>query len=240
VSDDGLADPRLAAALAGAGHVEVLAALAGARVFAGISATSTAEEVTEHGLRAESSAEMAVLLVELDGSRALPVFSSVAALRRWRIDARPVPLLGPQACQAALDEGAEALLVDAAVTVPLAEVRTLAQGWVPIAGSGLASRRTETALQAPSSPVPETLRRALRSALEGEGLRAARLLESPEGLVLGVAGRHPISPAELAALAHRVMSALGDALPAEGLDLTEVPRRGPGVPLLRRGLRRGR
>jgi hypothetical protein len=247
VSDDGRPDPRLEAAIAEGAVAEVLAALAGARVFAGISATSTAEEVTEHGLRAESSAEMAVLLVEVDGSRALPVFSSVAALRRWRIEARPVPLLGPQACQAALDEGAQALLLDASVTISLAEVRTLAQGWVPVAGTALSSRHAAIELRPPTTPVPDAFLRALGQALEPEGLRAARLLEGPDGLVLGVAARRPLDPAALAALAQRVMSALGDALPPEGLDLAQVPRRGPGVTVLprrlrpqRRGLRRGR
>lgn len=235
--DDGRPDPRLEAALTAGSHAQVLAALAGARVFAGISATSTSEEVTEHGLRAESSAEMAVLLVEVDGRRALPVFSSVPALRRWRIEARPVPLLGPQACQAALDEGAVALLVDEAVTVTLPELTSLAEGWVPIGGTALASRHADTPLHAPAEPVPEDLLAALGRALAGEDLRDARLVQGPDGLVLGVVPRRPLDPAGLAALAHRVMTRLADALPAEGLDLAQVSRRGPGtpVPVERRG-----
>lgn len=235
--DDGLADPRLAGA---ASRAEVLAALAGARVFAGVVATSTAEEVTAHGLRAESTAEMAVLLLEAEGERALPVFTSVPALLAWRAEARPVPLTGPQACQAALDEGARALVLDpagTAVTLAEDELRALAAGWVPVPGSSLATRRGSVQLRPPVVPVPENLVAALRDALAGERLRAARLLEGPDGLVLGVAARGPLEPVALAGLAQRVVSRLGHRLPAEGLDLAEVPVRGPGLPLLRRRLR---
>ncbi|HUR13744.1 MAG TPA: SseB family protein [Mycobacteriales bacterium] len=238
--DDGTADLRLAAA---GTHAEVLAALAGARVYAAVAATATTEEVTEHGLRAESTAEMAVLVLEASGQRALPVFSSVLALQRWRLDARPVPLTGPQACQAALDEGACALVIDPggpAVVLEEHEVRSLASGFVPVPGSGLATRRADVELRAPAVPVPQALRSALQAALAGEGLRAARLLEGPDGLVLGIAARTPLGPADLAALAQRVVVRLGSQLPPDGLDLVQVPPRGAGVVLLRRTLRRGR
>ena len=233
----GDADPRLAAALSAydgspAGYGEVLAALVDATVYAAITATSTAEHVEQStGLRAESSAEMAVvLLAGPDGSRALPVFSSTASLKQWRLDVRPVAMTGSQAAQAAGEQQATALVVDAAVTV--VELDDLARGWVPVVGSGLASRVGGGALTAPRH-VPEPLVAALRAALAGEDVRSARLLEGPEGLVLGVAGPAR-EPAALAALAHRVVGRLGSALPAEGLDLTAVPRRGPGLELLRR------
>lgn len=235
--DDGLADPRLAGATT---RAELLAALAGARVFAGVVATSTAEELTAHGLRAESTAEMAVLLLEAAGERALPVFSSVPALTGWRADARPVPLSGPEACRAALEEGARAVVLDpagTAVTLTEDEVQVLASGWVPVPGSTLATRRGGVPLGPPAVPVPEELVAALAGALAGERLRAARLLEGPDGLVLGVAARKPLAPAALAALAQRVVARLGPVLPADGLDLAEVPARGPGVPLLRPRLR---
>lgn len=238
--DDGLADARLAAAST---RAELLAALAGARVFAAVVATSTAEEITAGGLRAESSAEMAVLLFDVDGERALPVFSSVPALTGWRASARPVPLNGRQACQAALDEGAAALVLDppeAPLVLVVDEVRALASGWVPVPGTSLATRRGSVELRAPAVPVSVDLVEALGAALAGERLRAARLLEGPEGLVLGVAAQGHLDPAALAALARRVVTRLGPRLPPEGLDLVEVPARGPGVPLLPRRLRRGR
>lgn len=238
--DDGSADDRLAAALASGSRAEVLAALADARVFAGVSATSTAEHTTESGLRAESTAEMAVLMLEASGSRALPVFLAVDDVRRWRLEARPVRLTGPQACQAARDDGAQAVVLDpggAAFVLDASELATLADGWVPVAGSSLATRRSEAVLGAPDE-VPAGLVAALAVALRPERLRAARLLQGPEGLVLGVAPRRPLPPAELAALAHRVMTRLGAALPAQGLDLAQVEARGPGVPVVRRSLLR--
>jgi hypothetical protein len=234
--DTGTSDARLSAALAAHDgtaprHAALLAALVDGRVLAAITATSTAEHVeTGTGLRAESSAEMAVVLVAgPDGSRALPVFTSTDVLTRWRLDVRPVALSGPEAAQAALDEGAVALLVDAVVPVP--ELADLAAGWVPVLGSSLATRTGPVTLSTPRQ-VPAGLVDALREALAPERLRSARLLEGEEGLVLGVVA--PLDPAGLAALAHRVVGRLGSALPPEGLDLTAVPARGPGVEVLRR------
>jgi hypothetical protein len=241
--DDGLADPALAAALEARSHAQVLSALAVARVFTPVSAVATSQHVTAAGLRADSTAEMAVLLLEAEGARALPAFTSVPALLRWRADARPVALQGPEACRAALDEGAQALVLDvadAAWEVDEHELRALAAGYVPVAGAPLASRRAEVALTAPSAPAAETLLDALRRALAGERLRAAQLLEGPDGLVLGVTPRRPMDPAALAALAQRVRDRLGAELPPEGLDLAQVPRGGPGSPVLRRRFRPGR
>lgn len=241
MADDGSADPRLAEALGSGRRAEVLAALVDARVFAAIRAASTAEHVTERGLRAESSAEMAVLLLGADdGSRALPVFTEATAVRRWRLEARPVRLTGTQACQAALDEGAEALVLDpggAGVVLDATEVRALAQGWVPVPGSDLATRHAEVPLTTPCD-VPEALVRVLAAALRPERLRAARLLQGPDGLVLGVAPRRPLDPPALAAVAQRVVNRLGPDLPPGGLDLAQVPVRGPGAPVVRRGLLR--
>lgn len=237
-ADTGEPDPRLAAALASGDRAQVLAALAGARVFATITATATAEETGAHGLRQESSAEMAVVLLEApDGSRALPVFSSLAQLKRWRLDGRPVPLTGPQACQAALDEGADAVVLDpAGAAFAVEELTALASGFVPVPGAGVATRRGETALGAPDQ-VPDGLVAALRKALKGEPVREARLLEGPDGLVLGVVTE--LEPAALAALAHRLVGRLGAALPAAGLDLAPVARGGGGVRVLPRWSWRG-
>jgi hypothetical protein len=236
--DNGTTDPRLAAAVAAhdgtpPSHAALLAALVDAQVLAAITATSTAEHVEEGtGLRAESSAELAVVLVAgADGSRALPVFTSVAAMKRWRLDVRPVPLTGPQAAQAALDEGAVALLVEG--TVPVTELDDVASGWVPVLGSGLAVRVGAARLRV-AAAASDDLVAALRAALVGERLRSARLLEGPDGLVLGVAPKVALGPAALAALAQRVVGRLGDALPADGLDLAQVGPRGPGRELLRR------
>jgi hypothetical protein len=231
-SDTGEADPRLAAALAGGDRAEVLAALVDARVFAAVTATG-----------GSAGAAMAVVLMEApDGTRALPAFLDVPALLRWRPDARPVPLTGPAACQAALEEQAHAVVLDpAGAALTIAELDHLARGWVPVPGSSLASRRGEMALQAPAVPPPAGLVAALRAALRTEDLRSARLLDGHTGPVLGVTARQLLRPEELAALADRLVRRLGDQLPPAGLDLTQVPARGPGHDVLRtRRLRRGR
>ena len=257
MTDDGSADPALVAALdawrgaPGPGTTaQVLAALASARVFAAITATSTAEHVEEGtGLRAESSAEMALVTLVAGAERALPVFTSTAALRRWRLDARPVPVPGDAVCLAALEQGATTLLVDLDHAVTGDALRDLARGYVPVVGSGprLASRRTTEELGAASeraaAGVDEALRSALCAALADEPVVAARLLAGPRGPVLGVVPTRVLAPQEQAALAGRVAARLGGALPAEGLDLAVVPADGPGEPLelgrRRRRWRRG-
>lgn len=251
MADRGEPDQRLAAALtqdlqAAAGRAGVLAALLQARVFAGITATATGlERAPASGLRAESGAELAVvLLAAQDGSRALPVFSGLLALRSWRADARPVPLTGGQACAAANERGAEAVVLDpgsSAFALVPAEVQALAAGWVPVPGSSLASRRT-TQRWVRATDASESLLVALRDAVAPEWLRAARLLDGPDGPVLGVTPRSALPPAALAALADRIRHRLGADLPAGGLDLAVVPRDGAGIDLLVGGRfrRRGR
>ena len=164
MSDTGLADPRLAAALeayaatgSAAARAEVLAAVAGARLFAAVTATSTAEHVEAGtGLRAESTAEMALLtLVGSAGGRAVPLFVDAPTAVAFRPGARPVPLPGREACAAALEDGAVAVLVDppgAALVVTGAELAELAAGRVPVAGAPLSTARTSTALTAPATP----------------------------------------------------------------------------------------
>lgn len=247
MTDDGAADPRLAAALAGdsgsaAGRAEVLAALAGARVFVAITATSTAEETASAtGLRAESSAEMALVSVlASDGERAVPAFPDTSTLRRWRLDVRPVPVSGAYLARAALDDGASAVLLDpqgGAVVVRRDDLAALAAGYVPVTGSSLAVQRTGAALTEPLDPPAPAWVAALSQALRPERLRAARLLDGPHGPVLGIAPRRSLDAASLASLAERVRERLGPLLPDSGLDLAVVPTRGPGHPVL---TRRGR
>ncbi|GAC1445082.1 MAG: hypothetical protein NVSMB55_24040 [Mycobacteriales bacterium] len=244
VSDTGGADPRLATALqrhdgAAAARAEVMAALAGARVFVAITATPTAVHLEAGtGLRAESSAEMALVsIVASDGQRALPAFADTATLMRWRLDVRPVPVTAPYLARAALEDGADAVLLDptgAGIILRRRDLQALADGYVPVAGAPLAARTTDDQLTPPAEPPRPELVRALAAALRPERLRAARLLDGPHGPVLGISPRRPIDPAALTALAQRVMTRLGSALPTDGLDLAVVPQDGPGYPVITR------
>lgn len=246
MTDTGLADPGLAGALAewaadpgSRTRAQALAALSTARVFAAVTARSTAEHVDPGtGLRAESTAEMALVTLAGSSGRGVPVFLDVPTVTGFADGARPVALTGAELCRAALDDGAVAVVVDppgAAMVLGASEVAELAAGRVPVTGArGLSARTTREQLTAPATADPGLLA-SLATALRGEPVRRARLLEGPDGPVLGVVGAY--GPAELTALAAR----LAPRLPRP-LDLAVVPADGPGlpVPLKRRWLRRDR
>jgi hypothetical protein len=233
IGDDGLADPQVAAALAAhqqdptpRTRARALAVLAAARVFAAVTARSTAEHVDAGtGLRAESTAEMALVTLSGTSGRGVPVFLDVPSLTAFAEGARPVRLTLREACAATLEDGAVALLVDptgAALVVTGGELTELAAGRVPVPGSTLSARTQQAALTTPQDPDPELVDQ-LRRALRKERLEA-RLLDGPDGPVLGIAAALP--PEELAALAARVAPQLD-----RPLDVTVVPSSGPGYPL---------
>jgi hypothetical protein len=112
----------LHAAASGAGDgAGVLRALAASRLLVPVVAVLDESETGPDGLRRDKQSSMATVLVEAaDGRRSLLAFTGTESLRAWQDDARPVPLAAPLAARAALDEGADALLVDAAGPVPFA------------------------------------------------------------------------------------------------------------------------
>jgi SseB protein N-terminal domain len=138
--DDGSADVALAAALAAfavdpEGHLEVFLALQSARVVVPVIAVLGNVEVDDAGLAREKTSDMAtVLITGRDGRQALPVFTSTQTLAGWRTDARPVPVAAPLAARSAVQEGADALLLDVAgPTTYVVEgdlLQGLARGWV--------------------------------------------------------------------------------------------------------------
>ncbi|MET1038815.1 MAG: SseB family protein [Aeromicrobium sp.] len=124
--DDGTIDPVLAAAFGD--DVAVLQALPDVRVFVPI--VALLGDVPAEG---DKNADMAaVLMTGADGRQALLAFSSVAAMAAWDPQARPVPILGKDAAQATLDEGAAAILLDLAnptfTVVETDDVQHLAHG----------------------------------------------------------------------------------------------------------------
>jgi hypothetical protein len=132
----------------------VAAALADSRLLVGV--------VALPGTEAASEGEMALALLESSsGARALPAFSSLASLARWRPDARPVPRSAIELAASVRSEGLAALVVDVAGPVPWtvagSEVDALASGYVP-AGKRLAARRADPRLHSPSwEPAPELI-----------------------------------------------------------------------------------
>jgi hypothetical protein len=137
--DDGGVDPVVAEALAAydrtgvadepAAHLEALAVLQDSRVLVPVVAILDELEVPPgeppgggagSGLPREKSSDMAaVLMTGRDGRTALLAFTGAAGLDRWAQsyaggEARPVPVPARQAAQAALQDQADALLVDVA------------------------------------------------------------------------------------------------------------------------------
>src|SRR5699024_7232919 len=121
---------------------QLVAALGSARVLVPIMAVATETGTTAHGLTGDNGADMAMVsITAADGTTVLPLFTSVTALSAWRSDARPVPVVAPQAAQAAVQEGCTALLLDPAtpaeeggpVLLPRSVLWALAQGrdWLP-------------------------------------------------------------------------------------------------------------
>jgi hypothetical protein len=141
--DRGDADPGVSAALAAyaegtGGEHAVLVALAGSRLLVPVVAVRADEPagladeqtvVTDEqpalgprGLPAagEKVSEIALpSIIGRDGRPALPAFTCLDALRRWRAAARPVPVPALSVWQSAVQESA-AVVIDIAGPVPLA------------------------------------------------------------------------------------------------------------------------
>lgn len=226
--DDGTADPALTAALAAwaedrSAEPRVLAALRSARLLVPVVAVLGETEEDENGLRREKTSDMAVPTLRAGDRRALPAFTSVAALARWDSEARPVAVPLHQALRAAAHEKADTVVLDLAGPVPYQltgpALLALAEG-----------RPTTDPLDDPAVTT------AVRSAVAAEPavLRAHLGPGSADGtlaLVLDPAA----SPAEAA---RRVAEALAadDVLRARlvrGLDLALLPAEAtpPGEPL---------
>jgi hypothetical protein len=126
--DDGSADPAAAAALSafaagtGSEHAALLA-LAAARLLVPVLAEAPPAAARPEPVSAaagEKSSDLALpTLVGRDGRRALPVFTSLAALARWQPSARPVPADSAQVWRAAAEDSC-AVIIDVAGPVPLA------------------------------------------------------------------------------------------------------------------------
>lgn len=145
--DDGSADARLAQALirfsrGKAPLVDVVDALAYARVLVPVLADGEQRHVGKHGLEQDAVASTGVVAVSTpDGRTALPVFTDVDAMTQWNPDARPIPAEGPRAALAAVAEDWSTLVVNPgmeSVMIPRPAVWALGQGenWRPAVVDG--------------------------------------------------------------------------------------------------------
>jgi hypothetical protein len=139
--DDGTASSELESALSAydadplRGHGPALAMLQRSRLLVPVVAVLGEVEHDERGLAHDKTSDMATVLLQgEDGRMALLGFTGMNALRRWRSEARPVPVSAQDAAQAALQDGADALVVDVAGPVKFVvespDLRALADGLV--------------------------------------------------------------------------------------------------------------
>ncbi|MGO1317086.1 MAG: SseB family protein, partial [Cellulomonadaceae bacterium] len=98
------------------------------------------------------------------GRRALPVFSSVAAMAAWRPDARPVPVEAARAALSAVAEDWSLLVLDPSgpvtALVPRPAVWALAQGraWEPAVRAGVVAREVADEIERVVAPVAHVAR----------------------------------------------------------------------------------
>lgn len=109
--DDGSADPALRAILAAGEGNAIAEALASSRLL--VAVVARLDSVDAEG--GEKDSHMAVVsLVNNRGERGLLAFTGIDALHAWNPDARPVPAPARAIAEAALDDGAAAVVVDVA------------------------------------------------------------------------------------------------------------------------------
>lgn len=136
--DDGTAADEVRQALdaydsdPAARQAATLAVLQDARVLVPVLAVLGEVEYDDAGLAHDKTSDMAtVLITGRDGRTALLAFTSMASLTTWDPEARPVPVPLRQAARSALQDGADAVLVDVAGPVLFAvegdELRALAE-----------------------------------------------------------------------------------------------------------------
>lgn len=135
--DTGEADPAVSALLAAyvageAAEHAVLLAVAASRLLVPV----VAMPAEGNADRTEKETEMALAtLIGNDGRRAVIAFTGIDAVKRWRADARPVPVPGPSIWPSVAAEQAEAVVIDVAGPVPLviegARLQALANGAPP-------------------------------------------------------------------------------------------------------------
>lgn len=194
-TDLGGPDPTLADALAGwaaepspTTAARVHAALLEARLLVPVVAGLAPSEGPSSTGDAEAAEMSLPTILGGDGRVALPAFTSIDALARWREQARPVPVPGAEVVQAVISEGCSALLLDLAGPVSFVvegqALEDLAAGYVPVVATEEATLATRTVagglpLVAPAAlPDPDALA-GICDALSAEPLVAEAFFLAP-------------------------------------------------------------
>lgn len=189
--DDGSADRELADLMLGhsmgaTGLARVVERLAKTRVLVPVLASLDKEDFTEDGHKFDKEASAGIVALEApDGRKALPVFTSVAAMARWRKDARPVPVDAVRAALSAVSEDWALLVVDPAsphsVLIPRPAVWAIAQQlpWEPAISDGVAAQEITDELQGLLLGIPDIAR---VSAAPGKTAEVAVVLGINPGL----------------------------------------------------------
>lgn len=115
-------------------YSDTLAILLESRVLVPVVAVLGEVEVDEAGLAHDKSSDMAtVLMTGRDGRTALLAFTGTSRLQAWDPGARPVPVACRLAAQSAIQDGADALVVDLAGPVTFVlegpDLTRAAAGW---------------------------------------------------------------------------------------------------------------
>jgi hypothetical protein len=116
--DDGESDLDYLRALnalneGGGTEADVVAQLAGVRLFVPIVAQVAASAAGVDAPTTDKESDMAMVTLRApDGRKALPVFSSMLNLERWHPEARPVAVIAPRAALSAAAEDAQLMVVD--------------------------------------------------------------------------------------------------------------------------------
>jgi hypothetical protein len=172
--DDGSADPAFAALLGdfSAGRAplrDVVAALAGVRILVPVLDGAAVRVLGDD----HDHTTGVVAVAAPDGRRAMPIFSSLDAMRAWRPEARPLPNETIRAALVAVNQGWGLLVLDpagpVAVTVPRPAMWALARGieWEPAVSNGVVDPRVVAEVRLAAEPV-----RFVRSASAEPGTTA--------------------------------------------------------------------
>lgn len=137
--DDGSVPAPLARALASYAadrtrQQATVAVLQDSRLLVPVVAVLGEVEYDDQGLAHDKTSDMATVLMKgRDGRMALLAFTGNDPLHRWNPEARPVPVSARQAAEAAVHDGADALVVDVAGPTMLVvegdDLRSLAEGY---------------------------------------------------------------------------------------------------------------